>query len=162
LAILSLAIPAGAQTPSTLPVPDWLLYRALFSQVLGYKAMLDHDDALGIVDTAKARKAERDRMGLTVNGYNSLVSIGADFLAAEKAYPAQRGQILKATQAAAAANAPLPSNDSTTLRVQDEVTAQAYIDKLHAGLGDSHFAALDAFARRVVLPKVFVRPMKQR
>ena len=109
------------ETPSTLPAPDWLLHDALFSEVLVVKAGLDLADAQGVVDTAKARKAERDRLGLTVDGYNSLVAIAADFLAADKANLAQRGQILEATQAAAAANAPWPSiGQMTALRVQRE------------------------------------------
>jgi hypothetical protein len=133
----------------------------LFEHVMVVQAAFDRDDATA--DTAKERKAERDRMGLTVDGYSSLVSIAVASLAADKAYPAQRGQILKARQAAAAANAPLPPNGQlTALRVQREAAARAYIDKLHSALGDSQFAALDAFARRVILPKVFVRPMKQR
>ena len=160
---LLIAFLASAQTPapSSAPIPDSVLYRSLFQHVMIVKATFDHDGAVG-ADITKEVKTELSRMGLTAAGYSSLVSIAADFLAAHKAYLAQRTQLLKAQQDAVAANAPLPSNGQlTALAAQDAAMAQDHINKLHSALGDSQFAALDAFARSVILPKVGGKPLKR-
>jgi hypothetical protein len=141
------------------PIPEAILYRAVFDRVKVHEDVADRLARDGSASASRVRGRFREEARLSAQEEASLKAVAREYTAAHAEYRAKRAQLAnsRGSKPSATTVAALDAEHRAAV-VQDQAVLARCIARLKQSFGESRFRAFDSYARTAIAPSVRYGP----